>query len=297
MKIKSIRPRDLHHASLHALLLSAIAPRPISFVSTIDKDGHINLSPFSFFNVFSSNPPILVFSPSRRGRDATNKHTYENVMEVPECVINIVTFPMVEQMSLASSEYEKGINEFAKAGFTELPSDIVRPPRVAESPISLECKVNSVVPLGDQGGAGNLIICEVLMVHIQEKYMNDAGQLDTEKLQLVGRMGEMWYVKAFGDALFEIPKPINPVGIGVDALPRHVLKSTILTGNDLGRLGNISSLPGDQDVEQWILMQSIKEIGKSIYENLDENHQFAKEFLLKGDVKSALLTLISFGRK
>lgn len=297
MKIKSIRPRDLHHASLHALLLSAIAPRPISFVSTIDKDGHINLSPFSFFNVFSSNPPILVFSPSRRGRDATNKHTYENVMEVPECVINIVTFPMVEQMSLASSEYEKGINEFAKAGFTELPSDIVRPPRVAESPISLECKVNSVVPLGDQGGAGNLIICEVLMVHIQEKYMNDAGQLDTEKLQLVGRMGEMWYVKAFGDALFEIPKPINPVGIGVDALPRHVLKSTILTGNDLGRLGNISSLPGDQDVEQWILMQSIKEIGKSIYENLDENHQCAKEFLLKGDVKSALLTLISFGRK
>jgi flavin reductase (DIM6/NTAB) family NADH-FMN oxidoreductase RutF len=297
MKVTSIRPGDMTQASLHALLLSAIAPRPISFASTMDREGNINLSPFSFFNIFSSNPPILIFSPSRRGRDGSNKHTYDNVVEVPECVINIVTFPMVEQMSLASSEYDKGVNEFKKAGFTEVASEMVRPPRIAESPVALECKVNQVISLGDQGGAGNLVICEVLMIHVQEKYLNEKGHLDTTKLELVGRMGEMWYVKAFGDALFEIPKPINPVGIGVDALPEHVFQSTILTGNDLGRLGNISALPRLDEVSDWVSSNSERDFDKNIYVDLVANHKAAKLYLSKGNIKSALFVLLSYHGK
>lgn len=276
----------------HALLLSAVAPRPISFVSTIDRSGNVNLSPFSFFNVFSSNPPVLIFSPSRKGRDGSTKHSHDNVLEVPECVINIVNYPMVEQMSLASTEYEKGVNEFVKAGFTEVKSDKVRPPRVGESPVSMECKVLEVLPMGQSGGSGNLVICEVVLIHVLQDYMNEQGQLDTTKLQLVGRMGEIWYTKAFGDALFEIPKPSHPVGVGVDALPAHVWTSSILTGNDLGRMGNVPSLPAADDIESYRTKCSAE--GLDIFYNLLENHRVAKGWLDAGKIKEAIITLILY---
>lgn len=239
----TLDPMDLSQRERHAYLLSAVAPRPIAFASTIDKEGRVNLSPFSFFNVFSSNPPIMVFSPARKGTDNTTKDTHHNVLDVPEVVINIVNYPIVEQMSLSSTAYERGVNEFLKSGLTEVPSDVVAPPRVAESPVAFECKVDDVIALGDQGGAGNLVICRVVKMHIDTAVLNDDQHIDTQKMDLVARMGGMWYAKASGDALFEIPKPLREKGIGVDALPEHARMSTILTGNDLGRLGNISTLP------------------------------------------------------
>ncbi|WP_349267251.1 flavin reductase family protein [Flavivirga aquatica] len=213
MAIKTIDPKTIKTSELHQILLSAVAPRPIALASTVDANGHVNLSPFSFFNVFSANPPILIFSPARRGRDNTTKHTYENVKAVSEVVINIVNHNIVEQTSLSSTEYDKGINEFEKAGFTAIPSEVVTPPRVAESPVSFECTVQDVIELGDKGGAGNLVISKVERIHIQEKYLNDKGSLDTQKLDLVARMGESWYCRASGNALFEIPKPIFNKGI------------------------------------------------------------------------------------
>ena len=238
-----IDPKAVTAPQLMAYLQSAVAPRPIAFASTIDTEGNVNLSPFSFFNIFSSNPPMLVFSPARRVKDNTTKHTLENVLAVPEVVINIVNYAMVEQASLASAEYPKGVDEFVKSGFTALPSELVTPPRVAESPVAFECVVDRVIPLGEEGGAGNLVFARIVLVHIREEYLNAEGQLDTPKLDLVARMGASWYCRASGDALFEIPKPLMTSGIGVDALPDHARNSTILTGNNLGRLGNIEKLP------------------------------------------------------
>lgn len=229
----------LSPVQLQNYLQYAIAPRPICFASTIDEAGNINLSPFSFFNMFSTNPPLCIFSPSRRVRDGSNKHTLENVLEVKECVINIVNYPMVQQMSLASTDYGKGVNEFEKAGFTMLPSLLVKPPRVAEAPVQMECIVKEVIHLGDQPGAGNLILAEIKMIHIQENILDAEGKIDQEKIDLVARLGGDWYCRVTPESLFKVAKPLTTLGIGVDALPKAVRNSYVLSGNDLGRLGNI----------------------------------------------------------
>jgi flavin reductase (DIM6/NTAB) family NADH-FMN oxidoreductase RutF len=240
---KTIVPQELSPAVLQGYLQGAVAPRPIAFASTIDKQGVVNLSPFSFFNLFSTVPPILIFSPSRRVRDNTTKHSLENVLEIDEVVINVVDYNLVQQASLASTEYAKGINEFVKAGLTELPSMIVKPPRVAESPVSFECKVKQVIPLGTEGGAGNLILCEVLLMHIKEDILNEKGQISPQKIDLVARLGGDWYCRANGDALFEVAKPITTKGIGIDQLPIKIRHSAILSGNNLAQLANIEALP------------------------------------------------------
>jgi flavin reductase (DIM6/NTAB) family NADH-FMN oxidoreductase RutF len=221
----------------------AIAPRPICFASTIDKDENVNLSPFSFFNMFSTNPPVVVFSPSSRVRDNTQKHTLENVLEVPEVVINIVDYDMVQQVSLSSVEYPKGINEFVKAGFTEQPSNLVKPPMVKESKVKMECRVLEVKRLGEQAGAGNLVICEVLMMHIDESILDETGMIDQRKFKLVARLGGDYYCSVGEENLFIVPKPNRKMGIGVDRLPEHIRNSSVLTGNDLGMLGNVEEIP------------------------------------------------------
>jgi flavin reductase (DIM6/NTAB) family NADH-FMN oxidoreductase RutF len=238
----SISPKDIKTAQLHGYLLGAVSPRPICFASTVDSDGNVNLSPYSFFNVFSANPPILIFSPARRVRDNTTKHTLENVLATKEVVINIVSYDMVQQMSLSSTEYAEGVNEFVKAGFTEAPSVKVKPPRVAEAPVQLECKVNEVVALGNEGGAGNLVICEVVQLHIDENILDADGKIDPAKIDAVARMGGNWYSRA-KTGMFEVPKPLSTLGIGVDALPEAIRFSTVLTGNDLGMLANVEQLP------------------------------------------------------
>ena len=238
----SINPQDISTGKLHGYLLGAIAPRPIAFASTIDAQGNVNLSPFSFFNVFSANPPILIFSPARRVRDNTTKHTLENALETKEVVINIVNYAMVQQMSLSSTEYAKGINEFKKAGLTEVASDVVKPPRVAEAPVQFECKIKEVVSLGDNGGAGNLIICEVVKLHINEAILDSEGKIDPVKIDTVARMGGNWYNRA-KEGIFEVPKPLSTLGIGVDLLPESLRNSRVLNGNDLGMLANIEQLP------------------------------------------------------
>lgn len=255
-------------------LQNAVAPRPIALVSTVDREGNVNLSPFSFFNVFSSNPPILVFSPSRRVRDTTSKHTLQNIEEVRECVINAVSYDIVHQTSLSSTEYDRGVNEFQKAGFTEIASQKVKPPRVKESKVSFECMVKDLIYLGDGGGAGTLVVCEVLMIHMDESVLNETGQIDTKKIDLVGRMGEAWYTHANGDSLFEIPKPLVTKGIGVDALPDEIRLSTVFTGNELAMLGNVEKLPEGKYIDEVII------------------HQKAKDILKEGDVQGAWQALI-----
>ncbi len=246
---KSINPQDISVPELHGHLMSAIAPRPIAFASTVDKNGNVNLSPFSFFNVFGANPPIVIFSPARNGRTNTTKHTFDNVKETEECVINIVNFPMVEQMSLSSTTYDKGVNEFLKAGFTELASDIVKAPRVKEAPVQLECIVQQIIETGDGGGAGNLVICKVVKMHINEKYLDENGKIDSIKMDLVARMGGSWYCHATPEAMFEIPKPLQTKGIGVDALPDGIRNSNVLSGNNLGRLGNMETKPTAEEIK------------------------------------------------
>ena len=295
--ITSIDPKKISQPEIHHFLLTAVAPRPICFASTIDTNGHVNLSPFSFFNVFSSNPPIMVFSPSRSGRDSSHKDTYLNVKEVPEVVINVVNFPMVEQMSLASTAYQKGVNEFTKSGFTEVPSLTVGPPRVGESPVSFECRVQQVIELGEGGGAGNLVICEVQYLHIQNKYLDDAGRLDSIKLDLVARMGGSWYCRAIEDALFEIPKPLREKGIGVDVLPESVRRSSILTGNDLGRLGNMKRLPSLAEVEAFSEEEDLLALVESFSSEKDAGkhiHTLAKELLEQEQTEKALNLLLSY---
>jgi flavin reductase (DIM6/NTAB) family NADH-FMN oxidoreductase RutF len=269
---RTYHPSEISVMELQGLLQGAIAPRPICFASTIDKEGNINLSPFSFFNIFSSKPPILIFSPARRGRDNTTKHTLENVLEVPEVCINVVNYAMVQQTSLSSTEYPKHTNEFIKAGFTQEPSATIKPPRVKESPVQLECNVNQVIPLGNEGGAGNLVICEVKLFHINTNVLNAVGKIDQQKIDLVARLGGDWYARAHGDALFEVPKPLTTMGMGVDALPEQIRTSSILTGNDLGMLGNTESLPDAGDIEVYKRMH--KELA-------DLHHQYKGEALTK----------------
>ncbi len=241
-KILSIDPEKLTLSKLHSYLLAAVVPRPIALASTIDEDGRVNLSPFSFFNVFSASPPVAIFSPARSGRDNSIKHTLENVERVPEVVINLVTHAMVEQVSLASAPYPRGVNEFQKSGLTPVDSDKIKPPRVGESPVAFECQVKQVIPLGDQGGAGNLIIAEVIRIHLKSEYLDVNNSLITEKLDLVGRMGGEFYVRAFGEALFKLPKPAG-IGIGVDQLPESIRNSSILTGSELAKLGGLLHFP------------------------------------------------------
>ncbi len=290
----SINVKDLTPAELQNYLQHAIAPRPICFASTIDKEGHVNLSPFSFFNLFSSNPPIVVFSPARRVRDNTTKHTLQNVLEVPEVVINIVDYDMVQQTSLASCEYPKGTSEFTKAGFTEQKATMIAPPMVKESKIKLECKVNQVIPLGTGGGAGNLVIAEVLMMHIDESVLNEQGKIDQRKLDLVARLGGNWYTRANASTIFEVEKPNTQLGIGVDALPATIRNSKILTGNHLGQLANVNVLPFvDPAFHDDTLKNIIQYYSINPDEMEKELHTYAKELLDDGKVNEAWQVLLA----
>ena len=293
----SIDPKDISTGQLHGYMLAAVAPRPIAFASTMDRAGRVNLSPFSFFNCFGANPPIMIFSPARRVRDNTTKHTLENVREVPEVVINIVNFPIVEQMSLSSTEYDQEINEFVKAGLTQVASDKIHPPRVGESPVAFECLVDQVIETGTEGGAGNLVVARVVKVHIKTEFLDENNKLDTTKLDLVGRMGGSWYCRASGQALFEIPKPLRTKGIGIDQLPESVKNSEILTGNNLGRLGNVEELPAKDEIIDWGNSEEIKSClsGLSDRNNIKKAlHVYATDLLAKGDTKVALKTLMFF---
>lgn len=279
-----IIPGALPTAKLHAYMLSAVAPRPICFASTVDKQGNVNLSPYSFFNAFGSNPTTLIFSPARRVRDNTIKHTLENVYETMEVCINVVTYEMVQQTSLASTEYEKGVNEFVKAGFTEVPSDLIKAPRVKESPVQIECKVREVIETGDQGGAGNLIICEILKMHINEEVLDADGMIDQHKIHLVSRLGKNWYGKAYGDALFEVEKPLVTKGIGVDAIPQSIRLSHVLTGNNLGQLGNVEQLPTAAQAAEYVQQHPVPQ---------GQAHQVAKTLLDGGKTLEAWMVLLA----
>jgi flavin reductase (DIM6/NTAB) family NADH-FMN oxidoreductase RutF len=295
-KTTSINPNDLTQPERHKLLLTAVAPRPICFASTVDVEGNVNLSPFSFFNVFSSSPPVMVFSPARSGRDGTLKHTLQNIYDVPEVVINVVNYGIVEQMSLSSTAYDKGVNEFIKAGLQQIPSDHIKPPRVGEAPVAFECTVDQVIELGDNGGAGNLVIAKVVMIHVNDEYLDEAGNLDTQKLDLVARMGGNWYCRANGDAIFEIPKPLRTKGIGVDGLPEYVRNSPVLTGNDLGRLGTIDALPDQADIDNCKSSPQLSKILQSALsqsEQLTKVHSLAQQELAQGDILKALGILMS----
>ncbi|MCT8339552.1 flavin reductase family protein [Flavobacteriaceae bacterium TK19130] len=290
--MKTMDPKELPTPKLHGYLLGAVAPRPICFASTVDGEGNVNLSPYSFFNVFSANPPIMVFSPARRVRDNTTKHTLENILETKEVVINIVTHSMVQQMSLSSTEYPKGVNEFIKAGFTEVTSDIVKPPRVKESPAQFECKVNEVITLGEEGGAGNLVICEVVKLHIDEAILDEKGTIDPAKLDAVARMGGNWYSRA-KDGMFEVPKPLRSLGMGIDALPASIRNSSVLTGNDLGMLGNVERIPTRDEIQHFIDSASETEQYVMASGSDEELHTRAQELLCEGNISHAWKLLLA----
>lgn len=297
LKTRPIDPATLSVGEFHAYMLGAIAPRPIAFASTVDKQGNVNLSPFSFFNAFGSNPSTLIFSPARRVRDNTIKHTLENVQEVDEVVINIVNYKMVQQMSLASTEYGKGVDEFLKSGLTPLASERVKPPRVAEAPAAFECKVKQIIPMGTEGGAANLVICEVLLMHVKENILDASGKIDPFKLDAVARMGGDWYCRAQGEALFTVPKPIRNQGMGVDQLPEDIRTSHILSGNDLGMLGNTEKMPTFEEVEDFANQNHIQELllqfkSENPEHNREHQHQLAKAYLKEGDVESAWKVLL-----
>jgi flavin reductase (DIM6/NTAB) family NADH-FMN oxidoreductase RutF len=294
--IKRIDPSTLSTGAIHRFLLGAVAPRPIAFASTVDAQGNSNLSPFSFFNAFGVNPTTLIFSPSRRGRDNSTKHTYQNIKEVPEVVINVVNYELVHQASLASTEYAKGVNEFIKAGFTPLPSETIRPFRVKESPVQFECKVRQVIETGDGGGAANLIICEITMIHVHEDILDENDIPDANKIRLVGRHTGNYYVKAFGESLFTVAKPVARLGMGIDQLPEHIRLSKILTGNHLGQLGNIELLP---DLENIHSVQKSPEVQELFQENADKPlelehqlHLLAQKWLNAGRAEEALALLM-----
>jgi flavin reductase (DIM6/NTAB) family NADH-FMN oxidoreductase RutF len=287
----SIDPKSIETAKLQGYLQSSVGPRPIAFASTIGKTGIPNLSPFSFFNVFSANPPILIFSPARRVRDNTVKHTLINAEDNGEVVINVVNYDMVQQTSLASTEYAEGVDEFIKAGFTPVPSEVVKPFRVKESPVQFECKVTQIIPLGTEGGAGNLILCEVVRIHISEAVLNENGTIDQHKIDLVSRLGANWYSRS-NQGLFEVPKPLTTLGVGVDAIPDFIKNSTVFDGNDLGMLGNIESLPTTKEVSIFVDQNfSIKAVLSS--DDLEKQHLEAKKYLLENDVLAAWKVLLA----
>lgn len=291
-----INPKELKTAQMHAYMLASIAPRPIAFASTMDREGNSNLAPFSFFNAFGSNPPLVVFSPARRVRDNTTKHTLENIIETKEVVINAVSYAMVQQVSLASCEYPKGVDEFAKAGFTAVASEIVKPFRVKESPVQMECKVLEVKETGKEGGAANLIICEILLMHISENILTGEGKIDPQKIDLVARMGGDLYCRASGPALFAVAKPNTRLGIGIDQIPDRIRLSKILTGNNLGQLGNAHVLPSEKEISELKNSEQMNTIlnsdmSKTEIENII--HLQAKKFLDEGNVEEAWKTLLA----
>jgi len=286
----TIDPQEVPMARMHALLLGSVIPRPIAFASTVDKDGNVNLSPFSYFNCFGANPPVLIFSPARRGRDNTTKHTYENILEVPEVVIHIVNYSIVQQMSLASGEYPRGVNEFVKAGFTAIPSLKVKPPRVKEAPVAFECKVIQVTPTGEKGGAGNLVICHVMMMHVHEDVVDASGRIDPFKLDAVARLGGDFYCRVHGDAIFKIPKPLEKIGIGMDQLPPHIRSSKVLSGNDLGLLAGVEELPQPtrfNDDAERLAFQEAQALGQ------DAIHRLAHHYIERGKTEQAWNVLLS----
>lgn len=293
----TIDPTTISVPQLHGYLLGAIGPRPIAFASTVSADGHYNLAPFSFFNVFSANPPILIFSPARSGRTNTTKDTFNNVKEVKEVVINVVNYDMVHQMSLASSPFAPEVDEFEKTGFTKLASETIAPYRVAEAPVQFECVVNDVVELGQNGGAGNLVICEVKRIHIAEAILDEDGKIDQKKIDLVARMGGNWYCRADENSMFEIAKPITTIGVGFDAIPADIKASTVLTKNDLGQLGNIEALPDETEVNEYKLLDL-----SDLFVELEDDqptlelalHRLAKEKLKENKVEEAWKTLLAF---
>ncbi len=278
------------------LIKYAIAPRPICFASTQDKQGQVNLSPFSYFNVFSLNPPVCVFSPLRRMRDASTKHTLENLREVPEVVINIVNHSLVQQQSLASTEYGKEVNEFEKSGLTMIPSELIAPPRVAESPVQFECKVREIVSLGEGRGHGNLVIAEVLRMHVQADLLDEGGKIDQAGLDLVARLGADWYCRVTKDNLFEVPKPLRDLGIGVDSLPESIRLSTVLTGNHLGLLGNVKVIPDQQETETLLDDPEVKELSDAFIGDPTARrlhfHRLAADYLDRGEVQHAWKILL-----
>jgi len=292
----SLDPKELPQPKLHQYLLGAIGPRPIAFASTLDEQGRSNLAPYSFFNVFSSNPPILIFSPARRGRDNTTKHTLENALINSECVINIVNYPMVEQMSLASTEYPEGVSEFEKAGLTPIASEVVKPFRVKESPVQFECKINDVVALGNQGGAGNLVICEVVRIHISEDILDEDGRISPIKIDQVARMGGHFYTRA-NQGLFQLPQPMTQVGIGFDQLPSDVRTSNVLTGNELAQLAGVESLPNETEVNEYKLTELadlfVELEGQAALLEL-QLHERAKLLIAGKKIMEAWMTLLAF---
>lgn len=269
----------------------AISPRPICFASTVDKDGNVNLSPFSFFNMMGQNPPICVFSPLRKMRDGSTKHTLENIWEHPECVINIVNYNMVQQQSLASVEYPKGVNEFVKAGFTELPSELVKPPRVAESPVQFECKVREVISVTDQPGAANLVIAEIVRMHVQEDLLDENDKVSPYDLDLVARMGGDYYCRVIPESIFEVEKPTRTIGLGIDQLPDEVKHSNYLTGNNLGQLGNVEKLPTDEMILNF-KEQLTERLDIQKFKSEEVRHQVAAKLLEQGDVNGAWYWLL-----
>jgi flavin reductase (DIM6/NTAB) family NADH-FMN oxidoreductase RutF len=288
-----IIPGEIPTAKLHQYLLGSVAPRPICFASTVNMRGEVNLSPYSFFNVFGSNPTTLIFSPSRKVRDNTLKHTLENIYETREVVINTVNFSMVQQMSLSSCEYPKGVDEFVKSGFNKLPSEKVRPPRVAESPVQLECKVRDIIETGSEGGAGNLVICEVLLMHLNENILNEQGQIDPHKIDLVSRMGGDYYCRASGAAVFTVPKPNTQLGIGVDGLPESIRLSKILTGNHLGMLANFTEIPlADPAFADETCRHIVQYYAHTPDEMERELHRYAARLLDAGDGHKAWQCLL-----
>jgi flavin reductase (DIM6/NTAB) family NADH-FMN oxidoreductase RutF len=296
MSFKTLFPNELSTSEVHATMLGAIAPRPIAFVSTVDKEGRINLSPYSFFNAFGANPPTLIFSPALRGRDGKTKHTLENIQEVGEAVVNIVSLDMVQQMSLASTEYPKGVNEFIKAGFSMEKSIHVAPPRVRESPAQFECVVKQVISTGTQGGAGNLVICEIVAMHIREDVLDQNGRIDPFRIDQVSRLGGDWYGRA-AKGLFKVPKPLMTLGIGVDQMPDPIRTSRVLTGNDLGRLGNVEKLPTREEIDSYLERQEVKKLLSALQEDTENLttsiHLTAHHLLEQGEVDDAWKLLLS----
>jgi flavin reductase (DIM6/NTAB) family NADH-FMN oxidoreductase RutF len=282
--MRTIDPSQVSNPVFHDYLLGAVSPRPIAFASTVDMQGVVNLSPFSFFNCFGANPPLLIFSPARRGRDNTTKHTYENVRAVPEVVINVVNYAMVQQTSLASAEYPRGVNEFLKAGFTEVPSELVKPPRVGEAPIAMECKVLQVIQTGDGAGAGNLVICRVLLMHIKDEILDDEGRIDPFRLDAVARLGADWYCRVQGNAIFKVRRPSANMTLGFDQLPKQVRNSKILTGNDLALLAGVDRIP---EVSEKDPLSNDNRIQAARQKGEEALHKLAQEYLSEGKVTEA----------
>ena len=281
-------PNEISNPEIFKLFLGGVAPRPIAFASTVDKDGNVNLSPFSFYNAFGVNPTTLIFSPARRGRDNTTKHTLDNVKEVPEVVLNAVNYSMVQQMSLSSTEYPKGVNEFEKSGLTPVKSVKVKPPRVKESFLQFECKVREVIEISGEPGSGNLVVCELLYIHVDDNILDKDGNIHPDKIDLVGRLGGDYYTRTSGSANFIVPKPLTTLGIGVDSLPPEVRNSSVLTGNDLGQLGNAEELPSPEEVKKSLM----NPLYRSLAKDETSRHNFAKKLISENNIKEALKVVL-----